>query len=367
MCGALDSRARQVRATRSPLTRNFGDGDRCSHFPHIAVTVNSLQKIRRAEWKASATRIFAILSLILGCALGLLCLVVLQSRSYRWWDYGLSAIFGLLGLLLAANLVYVGTYTLLRGTIPITPRPLLHRSDLVKARATMASMSTHASLICVVALFACCTALGAYSVVSLRQWVENSHAGSVPGFSFYQVLFGRPDNSLLPQWMFWALHFPVSMSVAIFSAMALGIVRERPGAKIAASMGTLFLTAPVTAIFSIVLLPVLSYLAMLYMVYLPMIPIGAFFLSLSRATLVMDRDTETQQSPDKHWSSRFLRTTLTVGCPVGLILGITLGALANDGNWIPGGIEIICAALYGASLVYADRRQGSFAKGFFPE
>ncbi len=319
--------------------------------------MNSAQNARRPAWKASAIRIFAFLSLVLGCALGTLSLVVMDSRSYRSWNYGLPGIFSLLGLLLAANLVYVGGYTLARGTIPITPQPLLRRSDVVKARAALAAMGTQARLVSVVALFAGCAALGAYSVVSLQLWVANSHAGRDPGFSFYQVLFGRPENSLGTQAMFWALHFPVSVSVAIFAAMALGVVRERPGAKIAAAMGLLFLAAPVTVLCCIVLIVpayILAYFLLMYAAYLQMIPMGAVFLNLSRAALINDWDTGVQPTPAKHWSSRFLRTLLIFGCPVGLMLGIGLVALTNDANWLPGGIEIVCAAMYGASLVYAD-------------
>lgn len=352
------SRAGASAEPTAVLVSNFGDGDRAGVFPHSAETVNSPQNVRQPEWKVSATRVFAMLSLVLGCAFLVLSLIVLYSGSYRRWNYGLPGVFSLLGLLLSANLIYVGGYTLLRGTIPITPRPLLHRSDLLKARTSLRAMSAQARLISVVILFAACAALGAYAVVSLQQWVASAHTDHDLGFSFYPVLFGRPEDSLGAQAMFWALHFPVSMSVAIFAAMALGIVRERPGAKIAASMGLLFLAAPVTALCCVVLMVpafILAFLIILYAAYLPMIPVGVVFLNLSRAALINNWDTGVQPTPPKHWSSRFLRTLFTIGCPAGLVLGIGLVALTNDANWLPGGIEMVCAALYGASLVYADR------------
>lgn len=270
------------------------------------MTVNSPQNIRPPEWKASATRIFGMLSLVLGCASAVLCLIVIQSRSYRLWNYGLPGIFSLLGLLLAANLVYVGAFTLMHGTIPITPRPLLRGSSLANVRLTLGSISIHHRLMSVVLLYVGCAAVGAYSSVSLQQWIHDSHVGQTSGFEFYRTLFGDPENSLGVQVLFWALHFPVSMSVAMFAAMALDLIRERPGSKIAASMVLLFLAAPVTALVAIVLcVPVyiLAYYIVPYFVYLPMIPIGAVFLNLSRAALINDWDTGVPPTPPKHWTS----------------------------------------------------------------
>jgi hypothetical protein len=324
--------------------------------------VNSPQNAR--AWKSSTARIFGLVSLTLGCCLALLILVVLYGSPFRLWYPGLPLLASLLFLLLAANLIYIGWHTIARGAVPIGPRLAFHRSDIVKAKAAIASMNAHLILICVVALFAGCAAEGAHFMISLQHWASDFRAGHASSLGFYQIFFGRSlENSVTIQWVFWALHFPAAMSVAILAATVLGLIRERPGAHIAAAIGVLFLAGPVTVFVCVWLLLTLWMTGLLFLAYY--LVYGTFLmpafllvvaLSVSRAALARGTIVGIAPERDMHWSSRFFRTTLIAGLPGGLVVGILLAALLHDDTWTVGGIEITFAALYGASLVYADRR-----------
>jgi Mg/Co/Ni transporter MgtE len=85
-----------------------------------------------------------------------------------------------------------------------------------------------------------------------------------------------------------------------------------------------------------------------------MLPAAPIWLSVSQAALIRNRDSDFRQSTRQHWSSHFLRTTLIVGLPIGLTFGMILAILLHYSAWTIGGIEVICASLFGASLVYAD-------------
>ena len=312
---------------------------------------------RSPEWKASAIRIFGLTALILGCGSAFLCLVVLESPSYRSWSMGLPLLGSLLGLWLAANLIYVGWHTISRGTIPIRPRPL-RWPDL--GRFPLVSLNPSAILVCTVALFAVCAAMGAYFMISLVQLASDFHAGRTSNFEFYQIILARILNtSPRSGWLIWAVHFPASMSVAIVTGIALGVIRRRRPIEVAAAIGLLFLTGPAVLVFCVLLLIILwlsGLIALWSVAYLSVILVGALFLSLSHAALTRGPEFDVEPPPSKHWSSHFPRTILIVGLPGGFILGIILAKLLNQNYWILGGIEITCAALYGASLVHTDRR-----------
>jgi len=275
----------------------------------------------------------------------------------------------LLGLLLAANLIYVGWHTVSRGTVPIAPRPLLRWQDVLKARAALASVSTTATLVCLVAVFAACTALGIHVEISYSKRLDGLFAAFHSStLDPNPLVFAKEmDHLVNVKWIIWALHFPASMSVAILIGLALGLIRRRPVANVTASIGVLFLGSTATLgiwmwlanvwwISGLILLWYPSY----YGSYLVVLPAAAIVLSVSRAALVRNRDFDLPQLPREHWSFKFLRTTLIVGLPVGLVFGIILAILLHDSTWTIGGIEVICAALFGASLVYADRSAGGW-------
>jgi len=318
--------------------------------------VNSPQNAR--QWEASATRIFGLLSAIFGFGCAVLSLAVIQGSRTRQWGHDRPTIVALLGLLLSANLIYVGWHTIARGSVPIAPRPLFRWRHLVSARTAIASMNTSATVACVVALFVTWGALGAHVAIAYSTWVSEVYSRGLAS-NVNRLAFGEWIEHLLNvKWVISIAHFPAALIFSTGTGMLLGLIRRRPAVNVCAAIVLLLLGLIATFGLWLYLIRVMMATGLFvfwYAAYLPPLPIAILFLSLSQAALV--RSPETLQEPQpRHWSSHFFRTILVVGIPAGLVLGITLGAFLGNYNWIIGGMEISCAALYGASLVYTDRR-----------
>lgn len=349
-------------AVSTSLSSNFGDRDRHPDITHSSVRVVSPQNAKR--WKASTVRLFGLLTLTLGCCLAALILIVLVGSPLQMLYPGLHLLVTMMALLFTVNLIYIGWHTVARGSIPIRPRAPVTWQDVSNLKNVTSSLSTVSTVAWTVVLFVGCTALGAGITVSYTRWANYllfvASRRDAPVL-LSAVAFGRQMAFIqIAKWLMLIAHFPVSMSVSIIGGMLCGLIRKRPAGNIAGAVGVLF-AGPILSLmlWNLLVLALWTVFRSIfffyyYLRYLALLPAAAVILSWSRIALIGSSDSNLRPRP-KHWSSHFLRTISIVGLPSGLALGLILGSFPHDMYWTLPGLETVCAALYGASLVYTDR------------
>lgn len=275
------------------------------------------------DLKTRAIRIFGWLSLILGLYLaGSTVFLLSVSRTYHPWAFGSALIPALLLLLLAANLVYVGWYSLAHGAIPVRPRALFHEGDLLRFRERFFGRITIPPRVLMAMLFAGCGYLGARFAMSY-----NIHL--------------RPGDNF--PWFAWLVEFPMAMAVAFATALLLDWM---PGVR-AASLLTTLATLLMANMFAFVAF--MFFGAFLWILaFIPALIVNAFFIALAQAIV----SEETQRSLEMKWGVFFGRL-LWAGTPIGVLIGALAGYSTGRADWVIPALQITWGAMLGISAVPA--------------
>lgn len=276
------------------------------------------------DLKTHAIRIFGWLALILGLAIAASTIFLVSlSRTVHPWALGAALIPGLLLLLLAGNLAYIGWYALAHGTIPVRPRALFHKSDLLRLRERLFGRITIPPRVLMAMLFAGCGYLGAQFAFSF-----NAHLS--PGDNF--------------PWLVWLLEFPIAMAIAFAVALLLDWMPGVRSPSLLAALGTLLMANIFAGVAFMVFGAVLWILA-----FIPALIVNAFFIALAQAIL----SEETQGALELKWGRHFGRL-LWIGLPIGILIGILAGHSSGRSDWVIPAIQITWGAMLGISAVPAN-------------
>lgn len=273
--------------------------------------------------KTHAIRIFGWLALIFGVYLGGSTVFLLSvSRTYHPWAFGSALIPALLLLLLAANLIYVGWYSLAHGAIPVRPRALFHKSDLLRLRQRLLARITIPPRVLMAMLFAGCGYLGAQ-------------------FAFSYSTHLRPWDDF--PWFVWLVEFPIAMAIAF----AIGLLLDwMPGVR-----ATSLLAALATLLMANIFAFLTFYICLAFLwelAFIPALVANAVFIALAESIL----SEETKGAPELKWGHHLGRL-LWAGMPIGLFIGILVSHPPGRSDWIAPAIQITWGAMLGISAAPA--------------
>jgi hypothetical protein len=283
------------------------------------------------DQKVSATRIFGYLALLGGVFYAALTVMGLASlRFFRLWNLGVPVLLQLLSLLVAANLIYIGWHTVARGTVPVKPRVFFHWRDLLRMRATVnRSMSLTVTRIVVGIVFFLCGYAGARML--------SAYEASIP-----------PWQNLSWPLLIMAVEFPVSMLFALILAMALGWIRTRPARYVLGAVGLLVLANVIGAII---------FYRSLLVYWLTLWVMGGLFIALivSAFLVAVAKEVLRGESPEAEKQVvRFWLTLVTVGIPLGVVLGMASFFKGDTSNlWIPQ-VQTVWGTMMGIWLARAQ-------------
>lgn len=278
------------------------------------------------DLKTSATRIFGWLALIVGAGLAASTIFLVSlPRTLRPWELGVPFIIDLLFILVAANLIYVGWHSVAHSTIPIRPRALFHKADVLRLRERFLGMCATRSRAVVSVLFAGCSFIGAEIAISYAAHL-------------------RPSDDV--PWLLWLLEFPCAMACALAIARISGCLHRLRLTTLIAAVGVL-VAANVVALLAFV-----TSVAVVWMLaYIPALVVNALFIALAQALL----NEETHRASEVKWTRYFARL-LWAGIPIGLSVGILLCYLSGRNEWVIPSIQMTWAAMIGISTVPEDAR-----------
>jgi len=273
------------------------------------------------DLKTNASRIFGWVAVIIGTGIAASVIFVVSAlRPPGQWELGAPVVVDFLFLLLAANLIYVGGYSLAHGSVPIGPRALFHTSDilLLHQRVRRGSTSTRRAFMAV--LFTGCGYLAAQ--------IAFTYAAHLP-----------PGESF--PWMVWILEFPAGMAFALATARAIGSLHRLNPGTLVATVGLLLMANLVATLAFVELLFIAWELA-----YIPAIVVNALFVARAQALL----NKETRGATGATWMRCFGRL-LWVGVPIGLVIGGLLCYFVGRSDWLIPAIQVTWGAMIGISIV----------------